>query len=89
MPYTTFVRCSCRTVYSASGYGKATLIKINASHIKKLRESLVDDQHLDDQVWLYNDGCIPTSSASAMKQYLARVALLMKAKAVPPSNVTP
>lgn len=31
-------------------------------------------------IYLYNDGCIPTSSAASMDAYLARVARLMKLK---------
>lgn len=32
-------------------------------------------------IWLYNDGSIPTKSAKNMKAYLTRLAFLMKLKA--------
>jgi len=31
-------------------------------------------------IFLYNDGCVPTASAAAMKAYLARLAVLSKVK---------
>jgi hypothetical protein len=33
-----------------------------------------------DNIWLYNDGCVPTSSAWAMAGYLERLAYLMSLK---------
>jgi len=33
-----------------------------------------------DQIWLYDDGCIPTCSARAMRDYLDRLAILATLK---------
>ncbi|MCK5770916.1 hypothetical protein [Algiphilus sp.] len=33
-----------------------------------------------DRIYLYNDGCIPTSSAQHMQSYLERLAVLMRVR---------
>ena|SRR5437762_791773 len=36
-----------------------------------------------DDIYLYNDGCVPTRSAAHMRAYLKRLALLAKLKVAP------
>ena len=55
-----------------------TGIKLTAAQVRKIAHKEVRE----NQIWLYDDGCLPTSSAWAMKDYLARIAVLMKAKTV-------
>jgi hypothetical protein len=38
-----------------------------------------------DEIYLYDDGCVPTSSAAHMSAYLAKLQLLAKLKISPPS----
>ncbi|MCD4820754.1 MAG: hypothetical protein K8R11_01465 [Methanococcoides sp.] len=49
------------------GIGPATL--------KKLSDK---NEDIEDRVYLYNDSCVPTSSAQAMSSYLKKLEVLLK-----------
>jgi hypothetical protein len=48
------------------GIGPATLKKLSYK-----------EEEPSNMIYLYNDGCVPTSSASAMSAYLAKLEILM------------
>ncbi len=52
------------------------LIGLGSGTLKKLSY----DGSGGDMVYLYNDGCVPTSSPTAMKSYLKKLEILMKLK---------
>ncbi len=57
-------------------YPVAMKIKgIGPSILKKLSYK---DEESSDMVYLYNDGSVPTSSASAMSAYLKKLEILLK-----------
>jgi hypothetical protein len=54
-------------------------VKVTAAAARKLCVRGVGDLTAES-IYLYNDGCVPTSSAQAWAQYAARLAVLSKAK---------
>jgi hypothetical protein len=60
-------------------HGKGPVrIRLTESQLAKISTG----ERREHQVWLYDDASVPTSSKRAMTEYLARVAVLMKAKIV-------
>jgi hypothetical protein len=55
----------------------ATYLKITPSAAKKISH---DGSESTDNIYLYDDGCIPTDSAKHMRAYTERLAVLMKLK---------
>lgn len=51
------------------GIGSATLKKLSYKN-----------EEPTDRVYLYNDGCVPTSSTQAMASYLKKLEILLKLK---------
>lgn len=49
-----------------SGLGPATIAKLDVS-----------DETGSDRIYFYDDGCVPTHSAKAKKQYFEKMAILM------------
>jgi len=48
---------------------------LGPSTLKKLSYK---DEEPSDRVYLYNDGCVPTSSSAAMNAYLKKLEILLK-----------
>lgn len=48
---------------------------LGPSTLKKLSYK---DEEPGDRVYLYNDGCVPTSSSAAMNAYLKKLEILLK-----------
>jgi len=55
----------------------AAKIKITKASARKISYEASD---AIDRIYLYNDGCVPTSGAAEMKAYLARLGALAKLK---------
>ena len=53
-------------------------MKLTGIRLATLRKLSCDDEKPSNKVYLYNDGCIPTSSASAMSEYLKKIEILLK-----------
>ncbi|MCX7067482.1 MAG: hypothetical protein NTW85_07305 [Methylococcales bacterium] len=58
------------------GLGKETLKKLSWN----------DKEELGNRIYLYNDGCIPTSSPQAMSAYLKKIEVLLKLETKIPST---
>lgn len=63
---------------SEAAFDGPTCVKLTDAQVLKIAHG----DRRENQFWLYDDASTPTSSARAMKEYLARVALIMKAKTV-------
>ncbi len=57
-----------------------TLVKLPGLNAKLAKKVSWNGSADTKTIYLYNDGCIPTESASAMEAYLKRLASLMKLK---------
>ena len=60
--------------------GFPTSIKYSRATEKILKAAAYDGQVRDGSIFLYNDGCTPTSSKKDMDAYLQRLAVLSKLK---------
>jgi hypothetical protein len=49
--------------------------RLTASQIQKIAKNIVNED-----VYLYDDGCVPTHTASTMKAYLKKLEVLMQIK---------
>lgn len=55
-------------------------MKIKGLSPSKLKKLSYKDEEPADRVYLYNDGCIPTSSSAAMSEYIKKLEILLKLK---------
>ena len=47
---------------------------------EKTLQAISHDGEVSDNIFLYDDGCVPTSSSSSMASYLKKVEILLKLK---------
>jgi hypothetical protein len=57
----------------------ASVVKLNITTATAKKLSWEESQNIE-KIFLYNDGCIPTSSSAHMNAYLKRLSVLMKIK---------
>lgn len=53
-------------------------IKLKGIGLATLKNLSYNDEETSNMVYLYNDSCVPSGSASAMSAYLKKLEILMK-----------